>query len=211
MALNIWAYHRDFGRLCDSARLDSNQGLSYPSGTLQGQAGWDRAIKFSGPVDLDEKLSKAGIPKGGIGRLAIMAHGMYGGKVDIFGQNYDEQITLNPDTVEENGVVLRSIGRFTQDAGSSILFMGCVAGKGEKGTELLVKLSQIWPGRTVVGFTTLGFRHSGEMARKGNSACEAPGMRDTDALAGQGGMNMSQRELDDLWKDLDHTLHTAAG
>lgn len=200
--INIFAYHRDFGRLCDSASLDSNQGLSYPDGTLQGQAGWDRAVKFSSPTDLNVKLDKMNIPRGGIGRLAIMAHGKTGGKVDIFGRDFEEQGNLNPDTVEEIRYSLQRIGRYTQDTGSLILFFGCVAGKGERGTQLLVKLSQLWPGRSVVGFTTLGDRHPGEMGRKGGSDCELQGMRDTDAFGDDFGSNMSQSELDNLWNDL---------
>ena len=55
-------------------------------------------------------------------------------------------------------------------------------GQGDAGTRLLVALSRVWPGRRVVGFSTVGYRHPGEMGRRGE-ACELPGMRDTDAPA----------------------------
>ena len=60
---------------------------------------------------------------------------------------------------------------------STILIMGCLAGQGEPGTELLKLLSSVWPGRIVVGFRTIGYRHPGEMTK--GAPNELPGMKDT--------------------------------
>jgi hypothetical protein len=63
---------------------------------------------------------------------------------------------------------------------------------------LLEALSSVWPGRRVVGFSTIGYRHPGIMKRRGE-ACELPGMRDTDAPAY---IYANPHQFDVLWSDL---------
>jgi hypothetical protein len=160
---------------------------------MQGQAGWDVAVKFSTLDELAKKLSD-GLPmpgqfcgkrfadcepiaRGEISRLAIMAHGDHGGSVAVNGKN--NPTVLTADNVSSFHNSLHTIGLYTRDK-SIILLTSCIAGQGEAGTRLLKALSAVWPGRWVVGFSTLGYRHPGAMKRVGEP-CELPGMRDTDA------------------------------
>jgi hypothetical protein len=192
--INVWAYHTDFGQLCRNARLDKPSGLSYPAGNDQGQADWHVAVPFDNPADLAKKLA-AGLPmpkefcgkwyndcdpiaRGEVVRLAICAHGDQGGKVAISGKRNPPFLTA--DNVSTYHADLNTIGLYTRESGSTIVLAGCLAGQGTEGTRLLSELSRVWPGRQVVGFTTVGYRHPGMMKRPGEP-CELPGMRDTDA------------------------------
>jgi len=208
--INVWAYHSDFGTLCRNAKLDSGSGLQYPQGNTKGQAGWHVAVRFTSLDDLARKFSSDmpmpsqycgrwfrdcdSIRRGEIIRLAIMAHGNQGGMVHLNGQKAPG---INAALVSSNNKALSQIGLMTSQAGSTIILMGCLAGQGVPGTRLLVELSRVWPGRQVVGFSTVGYRHPGQMKRKGES-CELPGMRDTDASAY---LFANPRRFDHLWSD----------
>jgi hypothetical protein len=106
-------------------------------------------------------------------------------------------IVLTATTVRTHHDDLHNIGLSTRERGSTVLLMGCLAGQGPSGTQLLVELSRVWPGRRVVGFSTIGYRHPGEMKRRGDP-CEFPGMRDTDAPAG---LYANPRRFDSMWSD----------
>ena len=92
---------------------------------------------------------------------------------------------------------LHQIGLATsQDA--TVFLMGCDVANGPEGWQLLRALSHVWPGRRVVGFTTSGYRHSGEMYRGSGDYCQEPGMRDTPIGGALHGM---ERMLDEMWDD----------
>lgn len=209
--INVWAYHSDFGTLCRHAGLDSGSGVSYPAGNGQGQAGWHVSVRFSSLHDLATRLG-AGLPmpaefcgnwfqdcspvqRGEVVRLAIMAHGDQGGQVAVNGRS--SPAVLNPGNVASFHADLHAIGLLTREQGSTIILMGCLAGQGTEGTRLLMALSRVWPGRRVVGFSTVGYRHPGEMKRRGE-ACELPGMRDTDATHY---LMANPPRWDSLWTD----------
>jgi hypothetical protein len=209
--VNLWAYHADFATLCRSAELDDGSGLSYPRGNRQGQAGWHVTVRFTSLADLATRLHDLPMPaefcgnwfqdcdplrRGEILRLAILAHGDQGGQLAVEGRA--SSVRLTADTVREHRADLHAIGLFTRRSGSTILLMGCLAGQGPEGTRLLRQLSRVWPGRRVVGFSTVGYRHPGEMKRRGD-ACELPGMRDTDAPAYA--FAADTRRLDAMWTD----------
>jgi len=213
--INVYAYHSDFGTLCRYAVLDEGKGLSYPAGNEQGQAGWDVTIRFESPGDLARKL-KAGIPmpaeycgnkfqdcnsiqRGEIARLGLMAHGDQGGVWAANGKNASALIT--PENVASYHDDLHAIGLFTNEQ-STVILVGCLSAQGEPGTKLLAALSRIWTHRTIVGFTTLGYRHPGAMKRLGEP-CELPGMRDTDAPSGLYADSKYKRKLDMQWSDFD--------
>lgn len=209
--LNVWAYNTDFGTLCRWGQLDQATGLAYPKGNQQGQAGWDVTIPFDSLKDLAARLSKgvpmpkqycgnylydcAEIARGEIVRLAIMAHGNQGG---VWLPNGKSREALKPDTVAGYHADLHTIGLYTQES-ATILLTGCLSAQGEPGARLLGVLSGIWPGRKVVGFTTVGYRHPGMMKRRGE-ACELPGMRDTDATDE---LYADRQLFDSLWSDLE--------
>ena len=78
-----------------------------------------------------------------------------------------------------------------------ILFVGCLAGSGRAGTDLLIALSRVWPNRKVVAFATLGYAPGGAMSRSGEH-CTEPGMRDTTALY----PGEADRDAGRYWGDL---------
>jgi hypothetical protein len=211
-SINVWAYHKDFGSLCRNARLDATTGLSYPKGDQQGQADWNIAVPFESLEDLAKKFTGGlsmprefcgnwfkdcdPIDRGEILRLAIMAHGNQGGIVAINGKADPEK--LSPDNVDSFHAHLHTIGLFTRTK-STILFASCLAGQGDSGTRLLIALSKVWPGRWVVGFSTLGYRHPGMMKRRGEP-CELPGVRDTDATDE---LYADTRRFDKQWNDFE--------
>jgi hypothetical protein len=211
--INLWAYQsNDFTKLCDNASVDESTGLKYPAGGKSGQSGWDVAVPYTSLDELAKKLARgiamprqycgnwlsdcSPVQRGEIGRLAIMAHGKLGGEFAVNGKN--DSVMLNAGNVADFHTTLHSIGCYTrQDA--TILLVGCLAGQDLAGTSLLKALSGIWPGRLVVGFCTIGYRHPGEMKKVGD-ACEMPGMRDTDARSD---LAANPPKWDKLWSNYD--------
>jgi hypothetical protein len=191
---------------------NNGTGLSYPAGNYKGQAGWHVAISFKTLRELAAAF-RVGvampaefcgnlfhdcddpIARGEVVRLAIMVHGDQGGKLAVNGKNRTPLLT--PDNITDFLEDLNSIGLFTREKGLTILLMGCLAGQGREGTRLLKALAQVWPGRRIVGFSTTGYRHPGEMKRLGE-ACELPGMRDTDATDY---LYADAHRFDKLWSD----------
>src|SRR5260370_24957789 len=107
--------------------------------------------------------------RGEVKRIEIVANGL-GGEIIIDGEGKPPLTVKNISDFHDD---LHNIGLFT-DKGSTILFMGCLAAQGAEGTALLQTASRIWPGRTIVGVTTLGYRHPGAMKHSVES-CEEPG------------------------------------
>ncbi len=196
MGYTVWASHTSVLPVCDDAALRDKawvrSKLKYPGGEHYGQAGWEFGLKFSGLSDLATQL-EAGLSvpasycgnwwencpiafKGGmIDRLAINAHGIEG-ELQINGPG-------SPGITADNFATYKSqLDRITPllARNATVLLMGCLAGKGEAGTNLLVKLSRVWFVRRVVGFTTIGYRAPGPMKLAGGDGCVMPGMRDTD-------------------------------
>ncbi len=201
MAINVWANSRDVpGVVCADALLTDRSRIRLPftqratttSDQVYGQAGWHIGVNFLHLGDLASKLRTLTIPdslprggrpvqRGDIQRLAVHAHGASG---TIFINGQRDPITLTAQTVAMYHEHLHQIGLMTPDNSSNpavILFVGCLAGGGRAGTDLLIALSRVWPNRKVVAFATLGFAPGGEMLRSGEH-CTEPGMRDTTAL-----------------------------
>jgi len=200
MSLAVWACARDVPiYVCSDARLTDRSRINIISrsvtGTDQdhGQANWQVGINFVDLADLVAQLRSFQVPehvsgggrqvrRGQITRLAINAHGNWG-EVFINGQTHTP--TLTADSLRALHEQLHQIGLMTpnsRDNPAVILLVGCVAGTGEPGNRLLRGLSRLWPNRKVVGFTTIGFSHGGEMSRSGDG-CTEPGMRDTHATS----------------------------
>lgn len=185
--ISVWAANTNFPAPCQDAR----PGGDWASGdTPSAQSGWQMAFQFENLHDLATKLS-AGVPMpayycgnwvrdcapvgpGQIHRLAIEAHGDVGGRVMVDGSA--SSTWLEAATLPSYHSDLHTIGLYTR-RGSVIYFMSCVAGQGQEGTRLLLELSRVWPGRAVVGFSTYGYFHAGEMGRHGQ--CLEAGLRDT--------------------------------
>jgi len=212
MGINIWCEARDIpGNVCSDARLrgGSSGSVEYPKGTPYGQAGWEFGFRFDSLEDLANKLylkplkTPSHVPtigKGSVGRLGIHAHGLPG---EIFFEGQDKKKdALTAKSLMRFSSHLRNIGLSTsQDA--TILFVGCLAGRGWEGRELLEALSKVWPGRKVVAFTTIGFVSGGDQKRPGDSeGCTEPGMRDTDNTSPLLSWADQQKAYGSIWKDL---------
>jgi hypothetical protein len=195
--VNVWASHIDFGMVL-AEPIQFGRKIQYPDGDMHTQAGWHVTLVFSNLADLAAQLNKGvtvpdafypsdvgtrGAPPirpGEINRLAIMAHGDQGGVAMVDGKEpakADPANALTTNTFDTYRPILGRIGAFTKPT-STILMMGCLAGQGEPGTQLLKLLSAVWAGRNVVGFRTIGYRHPGEMTK--GAPNELPGMKETD-------------------------------
>lgn len=115
--------------------------------------GWETSYGFETLQQLAETLTTHGHAQRKINRLGICAHGNRGGIVEIA-----RSTTLTAANVSHPAIapLLRALEQFlTRDA--RVIFFSCAAGQGPEGTQLLSNLSRLWPGRTVVGFTTFGY------------------------------------------------------
>jgi hypothetical protein len=225
----VWAYHKEIGTFCEDARLGEQDAAT---DSPAGQAGWDVAVGFTGAADLGTRL-QIGLPlpaapctwkftwfiptgrdcpmilPGQIARLAVMAHGDRPGQIYLNGKPPDltkspppEKAPLTPETFKDFEAALDTIGKATA-LDAEVLFMSCIAGRGERGAELLIMLSRLWPGRRVVGFTTIGYKHAGKMKRPSES-CQEVGMRETEAANElmMHSRKYSPTNMDILWQDL---------
>ena len=178
MAVNVWAESRDVpNSVCSDARLAAGSAgpIEYPEGSPHGQAGWDIGLRFEDLKDLAKKLGGVKKTNGAIGRLAIHAHGQMNGVLYVEGAAREKN-ALTPESLQVNKEALNVIGSCIP-AGGIVLLMGCIAGLGPGGSRLVKGLSKLWPGISVVAFTTIGYVNTADMLRK--SRCTEPGMRDT--------------------------------
>jgi hypothetical protein len=221
--INVLAFpKRDFGKLHRCPYL-SDLSIEYPSGDHRGQAGWDIAIPYENLEDLannldvgvrldDETEARFGprwaqpIRPGEISRLAFMTHGDQGGEWYANGE-HSFPLMAKPhaegESVEVAASVLRRIGRYTKPFGSNIILLGCLAGQGKGGTELLMALSAIWPRCTIAGFDVIGYRHAGTMTKGRAGDGEYAGMKLTwckSQLEFQGG---GRTKVDAKWDQLE--------
>lgn len=205
---SVWASHSSVVPVCADARRSST--------SSSGQGGWDFGIRFTGLSDLVSNLDKGmsmpasycgnywydcQVPfkseksSGVLERLAINSHGIEG-ELQINGTSTPG---ITADNVSTYGADLKAIGDYLV-VGGSVFLMGCLAGRGKAGTELLVALSRIWGGCRVIGFSTIGYRSSGGMKATGDS-CFAPGMRDTDETSSWSESQMDKR-FKSMWYDM---------
>lgn len=209
--ISVWAAAPDVPIFpCFDARLNGEDTkITYPNGTNLGQAGWDMGINYINLKDLADKLKRnpMEIPshvcgkeecdrvlkKGQIYRLAINAHGNTG-EIRINGKTKEAVTSANIDKFRED---LHDVGLAVSEYGGTILLMNCVAGRGKEGSKLLKALSNIWTGRKVVGFITIGFAWGARMKRPGTGCTEA-GMRATHSIA-----SLEEREHRSNWNDLN--------
>lgn len=161
----------------------------YPGGDQYGQAGWDAVTGFDRATTLPQNL-RSRVKGRLIDRLAINAHGNPG-VFDLDSQCSSAIITTEQEVKLLSAATFPRFQTALQDTGNlltadaTILLMGCNTGRGQGGTDLLIKLSALWgAGRTVVAFSTIGF--TGQASRPRTlftdvwGGCQNPGMRDTE-------------------------------
>jgi hypothetical protein len=79
-----------------------------------------------------------------------------------------------------------------------VFLMGCLAGRGDEGTQLLTQLSLQLRPRKVVGFTTNGFQSTTNQRREGGDGEMEPGVRDTDVP-----LRVADEQILKRWEDLN--------
>jgi Domain of unknown function (DUF4347) len=223
MKITVWAENKDApGIPCEDARLRENGSLSkrsYPDGTASGHAGWDWGISFNHLGNLVTKLTILPTPSrlcgnilfdcpevqpGQVFRLAICAHGAPG-EFEIDGRGKKLLTAVRIRTIKPLRNLLKEIGNVLSDD-AVVLLMGCNAGAGTKGSDLLIELSKIWPNRKVVGFTRI--MTFGWGRKRLGDPCSEPGYRDTNETEECPGRYAEQREKCELqrytndWNDL---------
>lgn len=218
--LSVWATHGDApGKACFDARLTGvDPCMQFPQGTPRGQAGWDMGIGFDSLASLADHLTRhplgtpahlcgnffqdcAPIAPGQITRLVINAHGTPG-EFAVNGKDNPNTLNvtslLNPAVRADWDAVLQATA---PDA--TIFLMGCLAAQGLVGTALLTALSLASPGRTLVGFITVGNTDGARQIRPGQF-CAEPGMRDTEFERPAATPQIeAQRYPLTLWNDLN--------
>jgi hypothetical protein len=144
----------------------------------RGQAGWDVGLKFYSLTSLCNQLETLVAHRGDkmlktVRRLAIRAHGDAG----MVALNGKTQPAMNWQTMNDFAPILARLLRVTTDD-ATVLFMGCLAGKSNGGTDLLTRVSTVLRGRTIVGYATIGYaaETSQRVPGTGNTY---PGMRDS--------------------------------
>jgi hypothetical protein len=186
---NVFACSRtDPITVCADAGLQDGGNLLYPDGNASGQAGWDVGVNYANCEDLARQLVGVKAKRGAVSRLAVSSHG-YPGELDIDGVLPRTQVIKEKEQLGVDNPRVLTVGSFAQfqarlmpiaacvEPGAVVLLMGCLAGGGAAGTELLKLLSRsVFPGRKVVAFTTVGVAI--RQYRRGEG-CSNPGMRDT--------------------------------
>jgi hypothetical protein len=220
--LGIWAANDVAIIPCFDARYRGKSGgPKYPDGNIHGQGGWDMGFQFKDLDDLVMKLTTKETPDhvggekimtGQIYRLAINAHGGPGylAVKGVFAAQKDEE---SKDLIHrsrldnynlENDPYFRTklleIGKLLAK-NATVFLMGCEAAQGEPGSNLLKKLSLIWPGVKVVGFITIGYEEGGFQARPNTSpVCNEVGMRETSET--HPGGHARDPKYQEQWNDL---------
>ncbi len=218
-------------RVCTNARLGGAPlpHPTNPDAKTHGQGGWDVGLSFANIDHLAGQLDKLRIslpshmcptpPSSGlwslsgcasapcrpgefVTRLAIVAHGLPG-RIYLGGQPISEEKELMALSVKNLSNLSSSLMRiyWGTEQRATILFMGCLAGQGKKGDDLLMALSALWPNRTIVAFTTVGYMLGHKMLRP-DETCMEPGMRDTEYLY-SGSLEGQQDEPKSRWRDLE--------
>lgn len=132
----IWTYRRD--RFSFTSEAANGWETGYGFTTLQGLV---NALR-----DHDHATRR-------INKLGICAHGDVGGLVQI-----STATDLTASNVDYPAILtlLTDLGTYlTHDA--QVIFFSCIAGQGAGGTALLNRLSTLWQGKVVIGFTTFGY------------------------------------------------------
>jgi hypothetical protein len=113
-------------------------------------AGWEVTARFDDLPQLDLLLADAS-NAGPIPKLGVLAHGDHPGVINIGSTLVDID---QPETIEATRARLTGLGHYlTADA--DVYIFGCISGKGRQGSALLSELSQMLPGRRIIGFTKI--------------------------------------------------------
>lgn len=179
-----------------------------PHGTQHdGAVGWDWGVSFSSFKRLIEKIttesppdhvcgakfyeSCAPLTDHQVGALGIDAHG-FPGLVDIDchsqlnqglipeSATYD---VLSVPTLSKYSSQLQELDRLLAKDHGVLMFAGCKTGSGVSGSEFLIEVSKLLPGRDIIAFTNITYTHPHQTKRQISTlkagVCNQPGTRDT--------------------------------
>jgi hypothetical protein len=140
--------------------------------TQSQDTGWSDVIGFSSLRDLISEMDARRL-NGQVDKLAIVAHGNVPGWVEL-------DRTLNLENIRSFHHWLNRL-RFYLRRGRQVqvAFYACIAGAGQAGTDLLKRLSEVIPDRTIIGFTDWGVCGTG-------SQVSNPGLISPNATGGRG-------------------------
>jgi hypothetical protein len=121
----------------------------------------------------------------------------------------EEKMTFKTQPVHDPGIEewLYKIGLFTRE-GSTIILMGCCSGAGQDGTDLLKALSDIWPKRKIVAFSTIGIVDANWMLKPPsflricNPVEYSAGMKDT-LCSTEIDIRVERQKLKETFQDLE--------
>jgi hypothetical protein len=71
----------------------------------------------------------------------------------------------------------------------------------QSGSQFLIEVSKLLPGREIMGIITIGFSHGGAMARPASGGNE-PGMRDTQEIWAAPEQSIEEKRYSGVWGDL---------
>jgi hypothetical protein len=136
----------------DHARAQTVNVWAYRIGHFTANNGeWHYSVNFDTLRDLLDKLERAKLAKGQVGKLAIVAHGDSGGLVQL------AEGDLTPSTAGNYAKEFQGLRDYLWRS-ARVMFCSCVSGRGRQGSALLNALSGThFPGRHVIGFERYGF------------------------------------------------------
>jgi hypothetical protein len=129
---------------------------------------WNETLKFDTLTDLVQQFKEKNIARGGIHKLAIVAHGDTGGLVQL------TEGDLTRQTIGTFSKVLPAIQDYLW-TNARVIFYSCIAAEGTEGSWLLNDLSNSYfPGRHLIGFEKYGLvPKEGTPIATGDVACSA--------------------------------------
>lgn len=126
-------------------------------GRWQSGNGFDRVLPraFRNITDLAAMIADA-VPAHSIRRLGLIVHGEEGElRTGATGDNL-----VTPHRIRHDMALRRALGRIEEhlQPHATVEFYSCSAAASRRGSDLLSALSQLWPGRTIVGAISKGYR-----------------------------------------------------
>jgi hypothetical protein len=137
--VNLWCHH-----------------AAFPGHWVPGN-GYDQVLPsaFRNFTDLSVLIAGS-VSSGSIGRLGIVVHGDEGAlQTGATGENL-----VTPERLGRDADLRARVSDIAQclRSDAEVSFYSCSAGASARGSRLLCELSRLWPGRTVVGSITKGYR-----------------------------------------------------
>jgi hypothetical protein len=142
-------------------------------------------------------------------RLAINCHGGPG-IVDIDCGCTNSSLVADPGSTQKPLMSVSNLSSYQSQFGAlntllapsgALWFMCCLTGQLPAGTNFLIAVSKLLPGRYIGAIATIGYSSGGAMMRPGTGLGE-PGMRDTVGVWAAGSQSIEDARYATIWSDL---------